>query len=175
MLAAGVSAGTSVEPGDFLLRIADLSRVRLQMYLYPEQFTQAEVGMAGEAFLPGWDESIKFRIQQFLPTLNEETRVITAYTDLSNPGRKLLPGSFFQAKLHSLRADSAIAAPLSALILDADRRYALTYRSPCKWEIRPVEVLRQTTDRVYVRGLMPQETVATRQVLFLYYQLTRTL
>lgn len=175
VLAVGISSGANVEVGDFLFRLADLSKVRFQVYLYPEQFLQAKVGMSGEATLPGWTEHIRFQIQQFLPALNEETRAITAFADLPNPDRKLLPGAFFQAKLRLVQTDSAISVPVSAVILDADQRYVLIYRAPCDWDIRPVEVIRQTADRVYLRGIMPHETVATRQVLFLYQQLTRSL
>ncbi len=175
VLAVGISSGANVEVGDFLFRIADLSKVRFQVYLYPEQFFQAKVGMSGEAILPGWTEHIRFQIQQFLPALNEETRAITAFADLPNPEGKLLPGAFFQAKLRLVQTDSAISVPVSAVILDADQRYVLIYRAPCDWDIRPVEVIRQTADRVYLRGIMPQETIATRQVLFLYQQLTRSL
>lgn len=175
VLSVGTSAGANVQVGDFLIRLADLSKVRLQVYLYPEQFLQAKVGMSGEATLPGWSEPITFQIQQFLPALNEETRAVTGFADIPNPDRKLLPGAFFQAKLRLLRSDSAISVPVSAVILDADQRYVLVHRAPCNWDIRPVEVIRQTADRVYLRNLAPRETVATRQVLFLYQQLTRTL
>lgn len=175
VLAVGISSGTNVEGGDFLFRIADLSKVRFQVYLYPEQYLQAKVGMSGEAMLPGWAEHITFQIQQFLPALSEESRAITAFADLPNPEGKLLPGAFFQAKLRLLQPDSAISVPVSAVILDADQRYVLIYRAPCDWDIRPVEVIRRTADRVYLRGIMPQETIATHQVLFLYQQLTRSL
>lgn len=175
VLVLNVAGGTNVEAGDPLLRIADLAAVRLQVYLYPEQFLQARAGMSGEAFLPGWEQPVVFQIQRFLPAINEETRAVTGFADLPNPGGKLLPGAFFQARLHLLRSDSAIGVPISALILDADQRYVILHRSPCEWEVRPVELLRQTAQRAYVKGLLPGETVATRQVLFLYQRLTRTL
>lgn len=175
VLVLNVAGGTNVEAGDPLLRIADLAAVRLQVYLYPEQFLQARAGMSGEAFLPGWEQPVVFQIQRFLPAINEETRAVTGFVDLPNPGGKLLPGAFFQARLHLLRPDSAVGIPINALILDADQRYVILHRSPCEWEVRPVELLRQTAQRAYVKGIMPGEMVATRQVLFLYQQLTRTL
>lgn len=175
VLAVGITAGANVEAGDFLLRVADLSKIRFQVYLYPEQFIQAKVGMFIQAFLPGWEKPVEFRIEKFLPVLNEETRAVTAYADLPNPNREFLPGAFFQAKLHSLRSDSAIAIPIGALILDADQQYALVYHPPCQWEVRRVEVIKQTADKAYVRGVALRETVATHQALFLYQQLTRTL
>lgn len=175
ILLLGVTSGSIVEAGDLLLRLADLSAVRMQVYLYPEQFLQARVGMSGEAFLPGWEESVPFQIQRFLPAVNEETRAATGFADIPNPEGKLLPGTFFQAKLHLLRSDSAVSLPLSALILDADQRYVILHRQPCEWEVRPVELLRQAAQRVYVKGIAPGETVATHRVLFLYQRLTRTL
>lgn len=175
ILTMGITSGSNVEAGDLLLRLADLSAVRLQVYFYWDEFLQAQVGMNGEAYLPGWDHPLSFRLQQFLPAVNEETRSVIGFADLPNPEGKLLPGSFFQARLYLLRSDSAVSIPLSGMILDADQRYVILYRSPCKWEVRPIELLRQTTQRAYVRGITPAETIATQRVLFLYQQLTRTL
>ncbi|MCX7606611.1 MAG: efflux RND transporter periplasmic adaptor subunit [Bacteroidia bacterium] len=170
-----VSEGSNVEVGDPLLQIANLERIRLQVYLYPEQLLQAKPGMEGKAYLPGQEEPVNFRLAGFSPVLGEETRAAVGYADVPNEKGLLRPGGFFQARLRLLREDSAVAIPLSALILDADQRYVIVYRTPCRWEIRPVKVLRQTHHTAYIDGITPQETLATQKVLFLYQQLTRTL
>lgn len=175
VLSVGVSVGANVEAGDFLMRIADLRTVRLQLYLYAEQFPQIKAGMRGEAQFPGWDSTFSFTVAQFLPMMNEETHTVTAYVDVPNLDRRLLPGLFFRGKLQSVRQDSAVVVPLQAVVLDADQRYVVKYRSPCNWAVQPVEVLRQVGQKAYVRGLEVGDSIATHQVLFLYQQLTRSL
>lgn len=175
VLSVGVSAGANLSEGDFIARLSDLSRVRLQVYLYMEQFLQARVGAQGEARFPGWDSTLRFALGQFLPAMNEETRTVTGFVDIPNPARRLLPGLFFLAKFRIATADSAIAVPAQAVVLDADQRFVVRFRAPCQWEVRSVEVLRQAGDKVYLRGLEPGDTIAMHQVLFLYQQLTRSL
>lgn len=170
-----VSAGTTIEESQELLRIADLSQVRLQVYLYSEQLLQARVGMEGKAFFSGLEEPISFRLMGIQPVLEEETRAAVGYADLPNQTLRLRPGAFFLGRLRLLREDSAVALPLSALVLDADRRYAILYRSPCTWEVRPVQLIRQASGKAYIQGIQPGETLATQKVLFLYEQLTRAL
>ncbi len=170
-----VSAGSTIEASQVLLRIADLSQVRLQVYLYAEQLMQARVGMEGKAYFSGLSEPVRFRLTDIQPVLEEETRAAIGYADLPNPGGGVRPGAFFLGRLRLLQTDSAVALPLSALVLDADQRYAILWHPPCSWEVRPVQLLRQVGERAYVRNIAPGEQVATQKVLFLYEQLTRTL
>lgn len=172
---SAVSAGTTIEESQVLLRIADLSQVRLQVYLYAEQILQARVGMEGKAFFSGLAEPISFRLMGIQPVLEEESRAAVGYADLPNSSLRLRPGAFFLARLRLLQEDSAVALPLSALVLDADQRYAILYRAPCAWEVRPVQLLRQASGKAYVQGIQPGETLAIQKVLFLYEYLTRTL
>lgn len=169
-----VSAGTQVQPGDLLVEIADLARVRFIVYLYPEQLGHALPGMEAEATFPEVSGPVPFRIAGFLPTVDPQSRAAMAYADVPNPQFLLRPGAYFQARLKGYQSDSAVAVPASALVLDADQHYALVYRQR-SWEVRPVQIRRLLRDKAYIQGVVPGETLATRKVLFLYQQLTRSL
>lgn len=94
-----VSAGGSIGNGDTLIVLSDLSMIRLQIYVYPEQASQLAAGMKGVAYLPSHTDSLIFELKGFLPVLQEDSRTLVAYADVPNPGGRWRPGTFFQANL----------------------------------------------------------------------------
>lgn len=117
-----VTQGQYVNAGEVLYSIADLSHVWVKADLYEVDLPQVHTGQGVEITsesLPG----TKLRgIVEFLdPLINGQTRTTAARIQVPNPGLRLRPGAFVQARILSTSGTRMLAVPRSAVVNSGTR------------------------------------------------------
>jgi membrane fusion protein, copper/silver efflux system len=166
-----VDVGASVRAGMTLYRIADLSRVWLEVDVHERDVRFARVGEPVEVRTEAYpDENRSGRISYVYPDVDRDTRTARVRVELSNPSpeRRLLPGMFATAHMDARVAERAVQVPRDAVMHFADRDIVFVEVEPGSYEIREVRVGATAGDRTQVlRGLLVGERVVARANFFL--------
>ncbi len=118
-----VVAGTAVEPGVALLRIAGLDRVWVEAEVYESELALLAVGVPATVtlpYLPG--RSFAGRIAFVYPWLDGATRTGRVRIELPNPGLVLKPDMYAEV-LFERALGKRLAVPEEAVLYAGDRRY----------------------------------------------------
>ena len=112
-----VREGASVTPEMRLFTLADLSRVWVNVEVYANQLPWVKVGDPVEltlAFVPGrrWQG----RIDYLYPTLNPQSRTVTARLLFDNPDGVLRPGMYANATIGAAERSMVLAVPREAVL-----------------------------------------------------------
>jgi HlyD family secretion protein len=122
--------GQWVRPGDELVTIVELSRVKVEVQVLEGQLAFLMPGRAARvhfAAFPG--ESFEGRIETINPIVAEDTRSARVVVSVPNPDGKLLPGMYARVSLDARRFPDRILVPRSA-ILERDHRKLLFVFEP---------------------------------------------
>lgn len=173
---AGVVTESAAEPGQrvdagmALVKVADLSKLALEIPLSPAQARQAAVGqsvtVAGSA--------ASGRIQALLPQLNAAQSVLVR-ASLSDPQNLLRPGQSVQVAiaggdaLQGAQAVHALSVPGAALVWKLGAPYVFVETAQ-GFLPTPVKLIRQNDRVAEVSGLAPGSRVAVRGVAALKAQ-----
>lgn len=120
-----VVAGQWVRPGDQLMTIVDLDKIKVEV-----QVLEGEVGYlatgrkARVAFAAFPDELFTGRIETINPIIDQNTRTAKVTVLLDNPGGRILPGMYARVSLDARRFADKVLVPRAA-ILERDRRAML--------------------------------------------------
>jgi Cu(I)/Ag(I) efflux system membrane fusion protein len=112
-----VREGASVTPEMRLFTLADLSRIWVNVEVYANQLPWVKVGDPVEltlAFVPGrrWQG----RIDYLYPTLNPQSRTVTARLLFDNPDGVLRPGMYANATIGAAERSTVLAVPREAVL-----------------------------------------------------------
>ncbi|MGF1511630.1 MAG: efflux RND transporter periplasmic adaptor subunit [Myxococcota bacterium] len=118
-----VTEGQYVKAGDPLYRVADLSRLWVQLDAHESEVGQMSLGAEVELRVPAAPKLELAGTVQFVdPTVDSVTRVAQVRIEVRNEGQKLRPGMYVEA---SVRADdfddSPLTVPESAVIFTGRR------------------------------------------------------
>ncbi|UXY13888.1 efflux RND transporter periplasmic adaptor subunit [Chitiniphilus purpureus] len=154
--------GARFMPGDALLRIADLSRVWLQLDIAEQDLAQARVGKDVSVTLDAYPgEVFTGKVDFVYPTLDAETRTAKVRVVLPNPGNRLKPGLYAQALLAGGAQGKALSVPDSALIDSGRRQLVLVSLGEGRFEAREVKTGARGNGRIAIlEGLGEGEAVA---------------
>jgi len=159
--------GQYVTEGMDLYLLADLSNVWLMAQVYEHELGSLRVGLPAQATVsavPG--ETFRGRIAFIDPVLDRDTRSARVRIALSNPGYRLKPGMFADAKLE-VKSAPALVIPRSALIDTGARRLVYVETSPNTFSARDVRTGERSDDRVAVlSGLAEGERVVAAANFF---------
>ena len=109
--------GARFMPGEALFRIADLSRIWLQLDIAEQDLAAAKIGSTVKVTLDAYPgETFTGKVDFIYPMLNTETRTAKVRVILTNPGNKLKPGLYAQAELTSRASGNTLVIPDSAVI-----------------------------------------------------------
>lgn len=146
-----VVQGDRFEPGQTILRLADLSTV----WVVADVPTSAAAGLTvgGEATfqtpsLPG--ERFTGRVSFIQPIVNAASRTIGVRIELPNPEGALRPGLFGDVDLTGTATDAAVVIPRSAVIDSGTRQLVLVQTAPGRFAPRTVRVGARSGDRIEV-------------------------
>ena len=128
---SGVVTALNVRQGGYvssqasLFEIANLERVWVNVALYDYQLPWVRIGNAVQLQLPAypgrtWDGRLSF----LYPTLDPQTRTVTARLSFTNPGGILRPGMYADATVLG-NAQTTLAVPSSAVLRTQDGDYAM--------------------------------------------------
>ena len=112
-----VAPGTLAQPGTVLLRVAEISRVRVQANIAVEDMANIHVGAPVSITLPGGGRTLAARVTAVFPAASDQTRTATVEAVIPNLGRRLLPGAFVTMAISSGTATGdKMLVPASAIV-----------------------------------------------------------
>lgn len=153
--------GSRFMPGSTLFKIADLSKVWLQIDLAEQDLPAAQVGNPVEVTLdalPG--QTFKGKVDFVYPTLNSETRTAKVRVVLANPNNQLKPGLYAQVQLRAQSTGKHIVVPDSAVIDSGKRQIVLVSVGEGRFESREVQLgLRSNSQNSVLSGLVAGEQI----------------
>ncbi|MEX2282273.1 MAG: efflux RND transporter periplasmic adaptor subunit [Gemmatimonadota bacterium] len=118
VLEKNVVAGQSVQPGDVLYRVGDLSRVWVEAQVREADAASIATGVRATIELPG--RTLSGTVEYLYPTLDVEARSLRARISLANPGGILRPGTYAGVRL-SVPGRMALSVPSSAIVNTGER------------------------------------------------------
>ena len=155
--------GARFMPGEALFRIADLSRVWLQLDIAEQDLSAAKVGNSVKVTLDAYPgETFNGKVDFVYPTLNTETRTARVRVILANPGNKLKPGLYAQAELAGKSSGKTLVVPDSAVIDSGKRQIVLVSLGEGRFEAREIKAGQRGNGLIAVEsGLGEGEQVVT--------------
>lgn len=128
VLQKDVTAGSQVQPGMPLLRIADLGEVWIFAQIYPHQLPWIREGQAAGIRVPGIPgRTLEGRVNYIQPVVSPEARTVEVRIQVQQPGGGILlkPNMYANVELHSPLGQEAIAVPEQAVIRTGERDVAI--------------------------------------------------
>lgn len=134
-----VSEGEYVTPKSELYRLADLSKVWVQVDIY--EYELPWVGLGDKAHLtlksmPG--RTFEGIVSYIYPYAEARTRTIKVRLELDNPELALKPDMFADVTLNTGLQKDAVVLPDAAIVRSGDREQIFVVRAPGKFEPREV-------------------------------------
>jgi RND family efflux transporter MFP subunit len=156
--------GLRVDAGMALMKLADVSKLALEIPLSPQQAQGIAVGQRVRVR----DSNADGRIVALLPQLNAAQSVLVR-ASLADPQRRLRPGQSVQAEVSGARVASARIVPASALVWKAGMPYVFV-ETASGFAARPVTLLRQNASQAEITGVSSAMRVAAQGVAALKAQ-----
>lgn len=162
-------AGSAVEAGTPIFRIADLSTVLVAADIPEQGMAALRIGQPATVRLNAVvGQTFAGRIERIGDVVDPQSRTLKAYVRVANAGRTLRPGMFASVALESPVAGGAPQAPVltipqSAVVTDGDARYVFVEVGPRSYERRAIEVSAGAGGRMVVTsGVAAGESVVSR-------------
>jgi len=156
--------GQRVDAGMALVKVADLSRLALEIPLSTAQARQVVVGQS----VAVTDSLARGRITALLPQLNASQSVL-ARASLVDPQGLLRPGQSVQAAIVGTQSAQSLAVPAAALVWKANLPYVFVETAQGFTPTR-VQLIRQNASQAEVIGLGAGSRVAVKGVAALKAQ-----
>lgn len=119
------SKGSYVAAGDELVRIQDLTPIRLTFHIPEKDLTAIKVNDPVEATTDAYaDTTFDGKIEAIEPSINEKTRSVTVHARFENTDRRLLPGLYGRISIGlSDQKSASLVVPEKALVFQEDSTY----------------------------------------------------
>jgi len=156
--------GQRVDAGMALVKVADLSKLALEIPLSTAQARQVVVGQS----VAVTDSLARGRITALLPQLNASQSVL-ARASLVDPQGLLRPGQSVQAAIVGTQSAQSLAVPAAALVWKANLPYVFVETAQGFTPTR-VQLIRQNASQAEVMGLGAGSRVAVKGVAALKAQ-----
>ncbi|HVV00006.1 MAG TPA: efflux RND transporter periplasmic adaptor subunit [Verrucomicrobiae bacterium] len=157
-----VDQGRRVRRGDHLVEVADLSVVWVWARFYQDEIPMLKKGLRvaiSTESLPG--EKFEGRISVIDPFLNDQLRTGRARIDVKNPGFKLRPGMYVNARLTADMGEG-LALPAGAVLPTGEHNVIFVSKGEGNLEPRFVELGRKYGQYYEVKsGVREGERVVT--------------
>jgi len=112
-----ISPGTLVQPGMPIVKVADLSRVRLQANVAEKDLGSVKVGDQVRVRSPEDRKLlIEARLTSVFPAADPTTRTALVEAVVANPGQRISPGRYVRMEIVAARHEDALSVPNSSLV-----------------------------------------------------------
>jgi multidrug efflux pump subunit AcrA (membrane-fusion protein) len=159
-----VAEGQYVKEGDILFTVTDLSTVWVQADVFESDIPAVSSGMDARIISPALaGGTLRGTINFLQPSVDPQTRTMTARIQVSNPGMRLRPGMFVQVSLNAPLASDTVAVPRSAVLSTGKEQVVYIAKDNGVFEKRSIEG-EAVGDEFYsvTKGLRPGERVVTK-------------
>jgi RND family efflux transporter MFP subunit len=125
-----VQPGQWVRPGDELMTVVELSRIKVEVQVLEGQISFLTPGRSARVHFAAFpDETFVGRIETINPIVDQSTRSARVVLSVPNPDGRFLPGMYARVSLDARRFPDRVLVP-RASILERDRRKMLFVFSP---------------------------------------------
>lgn len=108
--------GTLLQPGQMIVKMAQLGKVRLQANVAVADMDSIRVGSPVSVLLPESRRALSAHVTSVFPSANTQTRTATVEAVVPNPDGRLLPGAFVTMRFVRPAAPSALLVPAAAVV-----------------------------------------------------------
>lgn len=117
-----VLEGDRVGPGMVLYRIADLSRVWVEVDVFEQDLGAVSLGQEATVRFEAFpNETITARATYIYPTVSLESRTGRVRLELDNPDGRFRPGMYAQVTLRTAAGDPTVVVPRGAVLETGER------------------------------------------------------
>lgn len=157
LIAAGTSSSTQSAP---VVRIAQISVLRLVLPIPESIAGQIRLGDPVKVHVQALNQDSVGKVSRFADALDPQTRTMETEIDFQNPGGKLLPGMYVEAKIGVAAKTDVLTVPLEAVETNGSEGTVLVVNAQNTLEERQVHLGLQGSTRVEVlSGLSDGERV----------------
>jgi membrane fusion protein (multidrug efflux system) len=163
-----VSIGDYVSVGEALVRVEDLSNVKVEFYVSQRYVQRIAIGQRVRVSVEPLPEKYEGTVYLIDPRVDADTRSAVVRGKVPNPGEVLRPGMFCTASIIIEEKKNALLVPEEAVLSRGDKRFLFVEKDG-KAAIRAVRLGLSAEGRVeVVEGLQPRARVvaAGSQKLF---------
>lgn len=154
-----VSSLQKIESGTECFKIADLSRVWVEVDLYDGEAKYIQPGMEARISLPKQNELFIATVSEVLPRFDAVSRSLKVRLEMDNPTYMFRPDMFVDVQI-LFPLPEAITVPLDAVIDSGKRKTVYLVVGEGVFEPREVATGWQTADRIEItKGLQPGEKI----------------
>jgi membrane fusion protein, multidrug efflux system len=145
-----------------VVRIADISTLRLYVYVPEEETSLISRGMPATLRLrefPG--REFTGTVARFATALDLSTRTMLTEVDLPNPKHELYPGMYADVTLELERHRNALEVPATAVGVEGDARFVYVVRAGQLAKLRVTTGISDAASVEIASGLVGEEQVVT--------------
>ncbi len=164
VIESGAEPGQRVDAGMTLVKVADLSKLTLEIPLSTTQAQQVAVGQAVKVS----GSAASGRVSALLPQLNASQSVL-ARASLVDPQKLLRPGQSVQVALTGEQTADNLVVPAAALVWKVNMPYVFV-ETPQGFSPTQVQVIRRNASQAEIVGLTAGNRVAVKGVAALKAQ-----
>lgn len=163
-----------------LYTISSLQQIWVVANVYEQDIPEIKQGQSVDLQVLAYpDKTFRGVISNVSSVLDEQARVLKVRIVLPNKDGLLKPDMFATIHVHlpntmANNGGESLAVPQKAVVFDRDHYYVIVQTGKDKYEVREVEVIKNTTRFAFVKGgnLKPGNIVVTEGSLLLYNDLT---
>jgi len=165
---------------DPLYTISSLQQIWVMANVYEQDIPEIKQGQPVDLQVLAYpDKTFRGVISNVSSVLDEQARVLKVRIVLDNKDGLLKPDMFATIHVHlpntsAGKGGESLAVPQKAVVFDRDHYYVIVQTGKDKYEVREVNVMKNTTRFAFVKGgnLKPGDTVVTEGSLLVYNDLT---
>lgn len=159
-----IEQGSYLKTGTSVFKIADLSRIWVEVHIFEYELPWVMVGQEAEMTLPYQPgKTFKGKVSYIYPYLQAKTRDVVIRLEFDNPDLSIKPDMYTNVRILTQGKGEGLIIPSEAVIRSGERNVVFVTRGNNKFTPRDVTLgLSLDGRRVQIlTGLAPGETVVT--------------
>ncbi|MDP1836078.1 MAG: efflux RND transporter periplasmic adaptor subunit [Chlamydiales bacterium] len=166
-----ITKGEFVEDTTTIYEVANLSKVWVQIGIYPKDILKVKKGQTVSVKLPVSGKETEAKIIYVSPIVEDETITSEAVAEIANPNRDWLPGTFVQVSIDTENIEASIVIPKDS-IQEIDGESVVFVKTPEGFQKRAVTVGRTDNENAEIlAGLNLGEEFAVTNTFLLKAEL----
>lgn len=159
-----IEKGSYIKAGTSVLKIADLSRVWVEVHIFEYEMPWVSTGQVAEMTLPYQPgKMFNGKVTYIYPYLQAKTRDVVVRLEFDNPDLSIKPDMYANVRILNQGKGDGLIIPSEAIIRSGERNVVFVTRENNKFSPRDVTLGLSLDGRMVqvLTGLAPGETIVT--------------
>jgi RND family efflux transporter MFP subunit len=158
-----IAEGQYVREGDVLYTIADLGTVWIEADIFESDVPLIRQGIAATVSLPSTTTTYRGTISFLKPSVDPQTRTMTARIEVPNPQMRLRPGMFVNVSIRAMLGTNVLSVPRTAVLDTGKEKVVYVAKDNGVFEKRVIDAAVVGDENYAVtKGVEAGERVVTR-------------